>query len=213
MADLSAAAWSGTIRRNLATFTRAADERLCGEGVTVPVGGRTAAVTVCVLDAERDAHVLMIKRAPRGLNSGQWALPGGRVDPGETATDAALRELYEEVGLQLTEDHIVGALDNFVTASSFVITPVVAVVTGSPRLQRNPAEVHSLHRIPLNRLVSDDLPRWAVTPEGPLLQMPLRSNMVVHAPTGAILLQFREVALLGRHITVAGLQQPAFTRV
>ncbi|ORA34272.1 hypothetical protein BST13_17775 [Mycobacterium aquaticum] len=197
------------MRRNIATFTRATDEKC----VTTPVRGRTAAVTVSVLDADRDAHVLMIKRAPRGLNSGQWALPGGRIDPGETATEAALRELYEEVGLQLTEDHIVGALDDFVTDSGFVITPIVAVVTGSPRLQRNPAEVQSLHRIPLDRLVSDDLPRWAPTPEGPLLQMPLRSNMVVHAPTGAILLQFREVALLGRHITVAGLQQPAFTRV
>ncbi|WP_458319033.1 NUDIX hydrolase [Mycolicibacterium brisbanense] len=203
MAEPSAGAWSDIIRRNLAEFTRSASQS----------GGRAAAVTVCVLDAEPDARVLMIKRARRGLNSGQWALPGGRIEPGETATAAALRELHEEVGVELTENDVVGMLDDYVTDSGFVITPVVATVTGSPRLQRNPAEVHSLHRIALSRLVSDELPRWALTADGPLLQMPLRSNMVVHAPTGAILLQFREVALLGRPIRVAELQQPAFTRV
>jgi 8-oxo-dGTP pyrophosphatase MutT (NUDIX family) len=203
VAELSAAAWSDTIRRNLAGFTRSA----------APVGGRAAAVTVCVLDAERDAHVLMIKRAPRGLNSGQWALPGGRIEPDETAIGAALREMHEEVGLELTEDNVVGVLDDFVTDSGYVITPVVTMAMGSPKLQRNPGEVHSLHRIALSRLVSDELPRWKTTPDGPLMQMPLRSNMVVHAPTGAILLQFREVALLGRSITVADLQQPEFTRV
>jgi len=208
----SATAWSDTIRRNLAGFSRSADERLREEHVTAQAGGRAAAVTVCVLDAACDAKVLMIKRAPRGLNSGQWALPGGRIEPDETATQAALRELHEEVGLELTEENVVGLLDDYVTDSGFVITPVVTMVTESPKLQRNPAEVHSLHRIALSRLVSDELPRWKTTPDGPLMQMPLRSNMVVHAPTGAILLQFREVALLGRPITVTDLREPEFTR-
>jgi len=175
--------------------------------------GRTAAVTLCVLEGSSGAHLLVIKRAPRGLNSGQWALPGGRVEPGESAPQAALRELHEEVGLALTEDCVVGRLDDYVTDSGFVITPIVAVAADSPKLRRNPAEVHSVHRIPLTRLTESDLPRWAVCPDGaPLLQMPLRRNMVVHAPTGAILLQFREVALFGRKIRVADLRQPEFTR-
>ncbi|GAB5900285.1 NUDIX hydrolase [Mycolicibacterium mageritense] len=203
MREPMATAWTDIVRRNLAGFTR----------VPARAAGRAAAVTVCVLDAERDATILMIKRAPRGLNSGQWALPGGRIEPGETAVEAAVRELHEEVGLRLTEQDVVGQLDDYVTDSGFVITPVVTMTTGSPRLQRNPAEVHSLHRIALSRLVSAELPRWTTTAAGPLLQMPLRSNMVVHAPTGAILLQFREVALLGRSISVADLLEPEFTRV
>lgn len=191
-----------TIRRNMAGFTPAA----------VSHAGRAAAVTVCVLDSPHGAKVLMTKRAARGLNSGQWALPGGRLEPDETPAQAALRELHEEVGLELTPDCVVGALDDYVTASGFVITPVVAIAQGSPKLRRNPAEVHSLHPIAVSRLLSPELPRWAVANGAPLLQMPLRHDMVVHAPTGAILLQFREVALLGRPIRVVDLQEPDFTR-
>jgi 8-oxo-dGTP pyrophosphatase MutT (NUDIX family) len=193
-----------TIRRNLAAFARTAAD---------PEAGRTAAVAVCVLDSPQGHQVLIIKRAARGLNSGQWALPGGRLEPHETPLQAALREVHEEVGLQLTEDCVVGTLDDYITDSGFVITPIVALVPGSPKLRRNPSEVHSLHRIALSRLLAPDVPRWAVAGNGaPLLQMPLRHDIVMHAPTGAILLQFREVALLGRAISVVDLQEPVFTR-
>lgn len=146
-------------------------------------------------------------------NGKQRALPGGRVEPGETPIRAALRELHEEIGLALTEDRVAGALDDFVTGSGYVITPFVAVAPEPAALRRNPDEVHSIHRIPLRRLLGADLPRWVTTPDGqPLLQLPLRRNMIVHAPTGAILFQFREAALLGRPTRVADLHQPAFTR-
>lgn len=190
------------IRRNLAGFER----------IAAPPG-RSAAVVLCVLTGSASPHVLVIKRAARGLNPGQWALPGGRVEPGETPVTAALRELHEEIGLSVAEDRVAGALDDFVTGSGYVITPFVAVVPEPVELRRSPAEVHSIHRIPLRRLVSADLPRWTSTPDGlPLLQMPLRRNMIVHAPTGAILYQFREAALLGRPTRVADVHQPAFTR-
>ncbi|MBU3066954.1 CoA pyrophosphatase [Nocardia sp. NEAU-G5] len=191
-----------SIRRNIADFSRVAAE-----------GGRAAAVVICVIDDPAEPHLLMIRRAFRGMNGGQWALPGGKIDPGETAEAAGRREVSEEIGLELGESEIVGALDDFVTDSGFVMTPFIAVTPAPVQPRRNPAEVDSIHRIPLARLVQDDLPRWTPAPSGPpLLQMPLRRNMIVHAPTGAILYQFREVALLGRDTRVADLRQPEFTR-
>jgi len=189
------------IRRNLAAFER------------VSVGGdglRRAAVAVTVLDGPR---VLIAKRVARGLNAGQWALPGGKVDPGEDAVTAALRELHEEAGLDAGADAVAGLLDDVVTGSGFCITPVVVLAPPGARPVRNPAELASLHPVPLANLEAEHVPRWARTPAGePLLQMPLRHDMVIHAPTGAILLQFREVALRGRELRVHDLVQPEWTR-
>jgi 8-oxo-dGTP pyrophosphatase MutT (NUDIX family) len=177
-----------------------------------PAGRRAAGVAICIVDDD-EPHVLLIKRAPRGRNAGQWALPGGRLEAGEDAVTAALRETTEEIGVVADSGAVLGLLDDFVADSGFVITPVVLHLPASVRPQGNPAEVQSVHRIPLRRLESDDLPRWAQLPDGrPLLQMPLRPDIVVHAPTGAILWQFREVVLLDRQTRVADVAQPAFTR-
>jgi hypothetical protein len=144
------------------------------------------------------------------MNPGQWALPGGRLEPGETAEDAALREAHEEVGLRGGE--VAGRLDDFVTDSGFVITPVVVIAPEPAPLRRNPAEVHSMHPILLARLVDPGVRRWAQPRGGPrVMQLVLRHDMVVHPPTGAILWQFREL-LLGRHTRVAALAQPEWTR-
>lgn len=195
----------GTIKENLASFPRRA--------AALPARRGLAAVALCVLDADTDPQLLLIKRVGRGLNPGQWALPGGRVDTDETPTGAALRELDEELGICQDHGAVAGLLDDYVTDSGYSITPVVVLPGGATFPRRNPAEVHSVHRIPVSRLLLDDLPRWRQTRDrGPLLQMPLRRNMVVHAPTGAILWQFREVALLGRPLRVNDLIQPAFTR-
>ncbi len=193
-----------TIRANLAAFERhaAADGAL-----------RRAAVAVTVLDCDSAPRVLVAKRVPRGLNAGQWALPGGKLDPGEDAITGALRELGEEAGLELERTSVAGLLDDFVTDSGFCITPVVVLAPAGARPVRNAAEIASLHPIPLERLLAEDVPRWARTPDGrPLLQLPLRHDMVIHAPTGAILLQFREVALRGRALRIADLAQPEWTR-
>jgi 8-oxo-dGTP pyrophosphatase MutT (NUDIX family) len=193
------------IRRNLAAFTRRAAP---DDGVR-----RRAAVAVCVLDAASAPRVLIAKRVPRGLNAGQWALPGGKVDPGEDGVTAALRELHEEAGLELAPGAVAGLLDDVVTDSGFCITPVVALAPPGARPVRNPAELASLHQVPLANLEAEHVPRWAVAPDGgPLLQMPLRHDMVIHAPTGAILLQFREVALRGRELRIDDLAQPEWTR-
>jgi 8-oxo-dGTP pyrophosphatase MutT (NUDIX family) len=189
------------IRENLAAFDR----------IAVPDGNlRRAAVAVTILDG---ARVLIAKRVARGLNAGQWALPGGKLDPGEDAIRAALRELHEEAGLDVPPAAVAGLLDDVVTDSGFCITPVVVVAPHDARPVRNPAELASLHPVPLANLEADHVPRWARTPDGrPLLQMPLRHDMVIHAPTGAILLQFREVALRGRKLRIGDLAQPEWTR-
>ena len=95
------------------------------------------------------------------------------------------------------------------TGSGFCITPVVVLAPDGARRGRNPAELASLHPVPLANLLADHVPRWATAPDGgPLLQMPLRHDMVIHAPTGAILLQFREVALRGKPLRSRRPHQP-----
>ncbi len=192
-----AIAWPDVIRRNLAAFERRA----------APAGPRRAAVAACVLDGDDDAaRILISQRVARGRTPGQWALPGGSLDAGEPVVDGALRELAEEAGVEGAE--VAGLLDDFVTDSGFVITPVVVLAQPGTRPRRDPTEIASLHEIPLAALVEDGVPRW----NGPLLQMKVRHDMVIHAPTGALLYQFREVALLGRDTRVAGFAQPDWTR-
>jgi 8-oxo-dGTP pyrophosphatase MutT (NUDIX family) len=175
--------------------------------IAVPLGGRrAAAVAIAVSD---DGFVLT-RRAPRmRAHAGQFALPGGRLDPGEDAFDAALRELREEVGGVAARADVLGVLDDYPTRSGYVITPVVVWLRAGRELVANPDEVAELYQIPLASL--DVTPRFIAIPESdrPVIQLPLVGHFV-HAPTAAVLYQFREVALHGRETRVAHLEQPVF---
>ena len=145
------------------------------------------------------AAFLLCRRASRlNRHAGQWALPGGRVDDGETALDAALRELDEELGLRLGPDSVVGWLDDYPTRSGYVITPVVLWGGADPALRPAPDEVLAVYRIGLHAL-RDAQARAIRIPESdhPVLQVPL-GNDLIHAPTGAVLHQFALVAVQGR---------------
>ena len=162
-----------------------------------------------------DAAALLLTRRSAGLraHAGQWAWPGGRIDPGESAEDAARRELEEEVGLALDASAVLGRLDDYATRSGFVITPVLMWAPQARDLQPNPAEVASVHRLPLQELLRGDAPllNHVRGSEHPVLRMPVGSAWIA-APTAAFLYQFRQWCLLGQATRVAHFDQPFFAR-
>ncbi len=155
----------------------------------------------------------MLTRRAGSLRShaGQWALPGGRIDPDETAIEAARRETAEEVGLSSDAADVLATLDDYPTRSGYVITPVVLWCDPAADLTPNEGEVASIHLIPLAELDHPEAPRLITIRESsnPVIQMPLMGQWI-HAPTAAILLQLRDVALHGRASRVAHLDQPTW---
>jgi 8-oxo-dGTP pyrophosphatase MutT (NUDIX family) len=171
---------------------------------------RQAAVAVCVTVQAGVPSLLLTRRAPRmRSHAGQWALPGGRRDDGESAMAGALRELDEEVGLTLAESDVLGLLDDYVTRSGYVMTPVVCWAGDVGELTGAEAEVASVHQVPLADL--DVAPRFLTIPESdsPVIQLPLLGHWL-HAPTAAVVHQFCQAACRGLVTRVAAYEQPVF---
>ena len=177
---------------------------------------RDAAVALVLAErAETGETCALMTLRPRVLNrhSGQYALPGGRLDGGETVTEAALRELREELGLALGEDDILGRLDDFPTRSGFRVTPLVMWAEGALELRPDPGEVAEVFWLPLSELNSPDIPRLQREEHGdhPVLSAYFPTlGHYMYAPTAAILYQFREVALRGVATRAAHYEQPGF---
>jgi 8-oxo-dGTP pyrophosphatase MutT (NUDIX family) len=177
-------------------------------------GLKRAAVAIALADAGGasggTALLLTLRAATLRAHSSQWALPGGRCDTGETPVMGALRELHEELGLELGPDDVLGQLDDYPTRSGYLITPVVVWAADSAKLVPNPAEVRSVHRIALTDIEQPEAFDFVTIPQSERRVIRFRhAGQHIHAPTAALIYQFREV-LAGRDTRVAELEQPVF---
>lgn len=176
-------------------------------------GLRKAAVVIGIVDdAEGRACFLLTRRSMHLSNHpGQWALPGGMLEPGEDPATAALRELHEELGLELGQEDLLGRLDEYPTRSGFSIAPFVAWAPAGVVLQPDPEEVDSVYRVPLMDLAIPDLVHTYQIPESdrPVLSLNILGDRI-HAPTAAIIYQFCEWALHDRATRVEHFEQPRF---
>jgi 8-oxo-dGTP pyrophosphatase MutT (NUDIX family) len=207
-----------TIRRNLEPFPVQAAQvdnaHRAAVAVTVTevgLGARLPGLPT-YSDWQTQAGLILTRRSAQlRKHPGQWAFPGGRLDAGETSVETALREMREEVAADISADCVLGQLDDFVTRSGFVITPVVVWGGGGLTLEPNPDEVASVHRIPLTEFLRSDAPllEMVESSEHPVLRMPVGEDWIA-APTAAIIYQFREVCLLGNVTRVAHYEQPEF---
>jgi len=193
-----------SVQANLANFERRAqpDPEL-----------RSAAVAVVLTANEEGEACFLITRRSAKLrrHPHQWALPGGRLDAGETVIEAALRETHEEIGLHVTSADVLGLLDDFATRSGFRMTPIVVWVEPGQTMRPDPVEVEQLHFVPLSELEKPEVPILEEIPESdrPVLSVPILGQQI-YTPTASILYQLREVVLAGRSTRVAHFEQPVF---
>ncbi|WP_426439887.1 NUDIX hydrolase [Bradyrhizobium genosp. P] len=197
-------------RRNIAELC-AAFTRLAPADAVATL--KHAAVAIALTEADDGngtAFLLTRRSASLRSHSAQWALPGGRCDAGETQVEAALRELHEELGLALDAGDVLGMLDDYPTRSGYLITPVVVWAGTRAAITPNPDEVASVHRIGLDAIETDDAFSFVSIPESTRRVIRFRlGGQQIHAPTAALIYQFREV-LAGRTTRVADLEQPVF---
>jgi len=206
--ELSRFPHSGALRQRVTTNLTGFEHRRLEQR-----GRRLAAVAVTICCDGGEAAVVVTQRSAKlRAHSRQWALPGGRRDPGEGPVEGALRELQEEVGLEARERDVLGVLDDYATRSGYLITPVVLWTDRScAELVANPAEVDLIRPFSFHELARRDSPilEHIVESERQVLSMHFGRDRIF-APTGAILYQFREVALFRRATRVAGFEQPVF---
>ena len=161
---------------------------------------RKASVGIIIVESQEGKAGFILTRRSKGLrnHSYQYALPGGRIDPGETREETVLREVREEIGISISSNEILGCLDEYETRSGFSITPVVLWVEDLTTMVPEPNEVDEILIIDLEELFRNDSPRWVDIDESEkqVLQLPIK-NRLIHAPTAALLYQFKEVGIAG----------------
>ncbi|MCZ8171386.1 MAG: CoA pyrophosphatase [Brevundimonas sp.] len=122
------------------------DERFSGEAY------RPAAVLAAITERERPGFLLIHRPSNMRSHPGQVAFPGGKIDPGETPVEAALREAHEELGIRSADVTVIGTSDAYRTGTGYEVTPVIAVVPPDLELQPNPTEVAAWFEAPVDYL-------------------------------------------------------------
>jgi 8-oxo-dGTP pyrophosphatase MutT (NUDIX family) len=119
---------------------------------------RQTAAAVLIAVTDRPQPGVLFTQRPRGMRNhpGQVAFPGGKLDPGEDAITAALREAEEELALPRDQVRVIGTSDLYRTGTGFDVTPVLAVVPPDLPLTPNPAEVEAWFETPLSLLLNPD---------------------------------------------------------
>jgi 8-oxo-dGTP pyrophosphatase MutT (NUDIX family) len=112
-----------------------------------------AAVLIGITDRVDPGVILTVRREHLRTHAGQIAFPGGRLDPGETETDAAVREAWEEIGLDPAQVELIGTLEPYRTVTAYQVTPVLGVVPPDLSLQPHEHEVADWFEAPLDFLL------------------------------------------------------------
>jgi 8-oxo-dGTP pyrophosphatase MutT (NUDIX family) len=135
------------------------------DGATLP-SRRPSAVLCALFEEDGEARVVLTRRSQAmRSHTGQVSFPGGRLEPGELALDAALREAAEEVGLDPAVCQVLGELSPLVTISTGTgISPFVVALPGRPVLRPNPVEVERAFDVALSELARPDVYREEIWP-------------------------------------------------
>jgi 8-oxo-dGTP pyrophosphatase MutT (NUDIX family) len=118
-------------------------------------GCREGAVLILLYPYENDIYTLLtVRSSTLRTHSGQISLPGGRIDPGESATDTSLRETFEELNIAPTTIEVIGSLTQvYIPPSNYCLAPIVGISTRRPEFQPNPDEVAAVIELPALHLV------------------------------------------------------------
>ena len=160
--------------------------------------GREASVLLTLVERPSGLTVLFTERAAHLKDhAGQISFPGGRLGPGETAVEAALRETHEEIGLLPADVEVLGFLDDLLTGTGFLIKPVVGYVASGAFVPKpDPLEVASVFEVPLPFIID---PANATATIRERLGARFRTYELHHSghriwgATAAILVNFRDL--------------------